>query len=159
MQEKVRTGAITLKKVWGEVNPADLFTKHLPSREKIHQLLALFGIEYRTGRAASAPLLRPHDVDGRQGGHSASDDVLPTYMAADVDKPHDASRLPHMHSDIEIDKLFPTIEAAPPPGNTEEWISERERRHAYYYEDRVKLDRQGRQRGGRDGGARTARGT
>ena len=31
VQEKVRTGAITLKKVWGEVNPADLFKKHLPS--------------------------------------------------------------------------------------------------------------------------------
>ena len=38
VQEKVRTGAITLKKVWGEVNPADLFTKHLQSREKVHQL-------------------------------------------------------------------------------------------------------------------------
>ena len=27
-----------MKKVRGEVNPADLFTKHLPSREKVHQL-------------------------------------------------------------------------------------------------------------------------
>ena len=39
VQEKVRTGAIEVRKVWGEVNPADLFTKHLPSREKVHQLL------------------------------------------------------------------------------------------------------------------------
>ena len=73
VQEKVRTGAISLKKVWGEVNPADLFTKHLPSREKVHQLLGLFNCEYRTGRAAAAPLLRPHDVDGRQGGQPADD--------------------------------------------------------------------------------------
>ena len=57
VQEKVRTGAISVKKVWGEVNPADLFTKHLPSREKVHQLLGLFGCEYRSGRAAAAPLL------------------------------------------------------------------------------------------------------
>ena len=56
VQEKVRTGAITLKKVWGEVNPDDLFTKHLPSREKVHQLLGLFGCECRSGRAAAAPL-------------------------------------------------------------------------------------------------------
>ena len=31
LQEKVRTKAIMVKKVKGEVNPADLFTKHLPS--------------------------------------------------------------------------------------------------------------------------------
>ena len=43
LQEKVRTGAITVKRVRGEVNPADLFTKHLPSIEKVHQLLNLFG--------------------------------------------------------------------------------------------------------------------
>ena len=65
VQEKVRTGAITLKKVWGEVNPADLFTKHLQSREKVHQLLGLFGCEYRTGRSEAAPLLRRDNVDER----------------------------------------------------------------------------------------------
>ena len=39
LQEKVRVGALSVKKVRGDVNPADLFTKHLPSREKVHQLL------------------------------------------------------------------------------------------------------------------------
>ena len=38
LQEKVRTGAIRVKKVRGEVNPADLFTKQLPSSDKVHQL-------------------------------------------------------------------------------------------------------------------------
>ena len=45
LQETVRTRAITVRKVRGEVNPADLFTKHWPSREKIHQLMGLFGCE------------------------------------------------------------------------------------------------------------------
>jgi hypothetical protein len=43
VQEKVRVGAIAVRKVRGDVNPADLFTKHLPSTDKIHQLTALFG--------------------------------------------------------------------------------------------------------------------
>ena len=42
VQEKFRTGSITVKEVRGEVNPADLFTKHLPSCEKVHQLLRLW---------------------------------------------------------------------------------------------------------------------
>ena len=122
VQEKVRTGAISLKKVWGEVNPADLFTKHLPSKEKVHQLLGLFGCEYRAGRAAAAPLLRPHDVDGRQGGQPVVDDsYLPTYTAARVDQPHDVSRLPHKYPDDEISDLFPTIEAAAAPDNCDDW--------------------------------------
>ena len=124
VQEKVRTKAISLHKVWGEVNPADLFTKHLPSREKVHQLLGLFNCEYRTGRAAAAPLLRPHDVDGRQGGHSTDDDAyLPAYATTtNVDRPHDPSRLPHTYPDHEISKLFPEIKAAPQPDNCDDWI-------------------------------------
>ena len=55
LQEKVRTGAIEVRKVRGEENPADLFTKHLPSRDKVHSLVRLFGCKYRDGRAASAP--------------------------------------------------------------------------------------------------------
>ena len=104
VQEKVRTGAISLRKVWGEVNPADLFTKHLPSRDKVSQLLGLFGCEYREGRAAAAPLLRPHDVDGRQGDHSTIDMNLPTCTVAESAVPHDVNRLPHKHSDVEISK-------------------------------------------------------
>ena len=107
LQEKVRTGAIMVKKVRGEVNPADIFTKHLPSREKVHQLMTLFGCEYREGRAVSAPLLRPHD---REGGPPV-DEPLPAFIA-DVE-PHDITRLPHMHTTNEIEQLFPTIEAAP----------------------------------------------
>ena len=99
VQEKVRTGAIAVKKV----NPADLFTKHVASREKVHQLLGRFGCEYRQGRAQAAPLLRPMDSDDRQGGHSIEGDMLPAYSAEIEAELHDAGRLPHLHSEAESD--------------------------------------------------------
>ena len=126
LQEKCRTGAITVKKVRGEVNPADLFTKHLASREKVHQLLGLFGCEYREDRAATAPLLRPKD--DRTGGRSIDDgfNALPTSAAEEAEmmeaELHDATRLPHMYSVQEIKKMFPTISAAPVCDNSFDWI-------------------------------------
>jgi hypothetical protein len=54
----VRDGSVELCKVKGEENPADLFTKHLTSRDRIGTLLDLFGCRYRDGRAAAAPVLR-----------------------------------------------------------------------------------------------------
>ena len=116
LQEKVRTGAIIVKKVHGEVNPADIFTKHLPSKEKVHQLLKLFGCEYREGRAESAPLLRPHDHADREGGHPI-DDPLPTFAV----EPHNPNILPHLHSATDIEKLFPSIDAAPEPANSKDY--------------------------------------
>ena len=117
LQEKVRTGAIMVKKVRGEGNPADIFTKHLPSREKVHQLMTLFGCEYREGRAESAPLLRPH---GREGGHPA-DDPLPTFVAEVEPLLHDIRLLPHMHPTKDIERLFPTINAAPGINNDDDF--------------------------------------
>ena len=117
VQEKVRVGAISVRKVTGEVNPADLFTKHLPSKDKVHQLLALFRCEYREGRATTAPLLRPHG--------SEAVDPLPTFVTTfegDLDgELHDVGRLPHLHSAEEIIKRFPLITAAPLQPNAEDW--------------------------------------
>ena len=135
LQEKVRTKAISVRKVRGEVNPADLFTKHLPSRDKIHQLIGLFGCEYREGRAASAPLLRPLDADGQQGGHLAGGDPLPTFAAHTDDIPHDESRLPHMYSEDDIARLFPVIEAAPEQPNTIDYDPRRTDDHNDIYND------------------------
>jgi hypothetical protein len=58
LQQAVRSGRIDLKKVAGTSNPADLFTKHSLSRDKLRELVALFGCEFREGRAATAPTLR-----------------------------------------------------------------------------------------------------
>jgi len=127
VQEKVRTKAISVKKVRGEVNPADLFTKHLPSKDKVHQLLALFGCEYRSGRAASAPLLRPDGSDGRQGGQPTGDDPLPTFSLEG--ELHDESMLPHLYPNDEIERMFPQIQAAPVQPNAEDWIPSVDRDH------------------------------
>ena len=105
----------------GEVNPADLFTKHLPSREKIHQLTKLFGVEYRSGRASTAPLLRPHSNPEREGGHPPTGDALPAFGIREA-MPHDCSKLPHQYDPEDIEKLFPLIPAAPEIANNRDWI-------------------------------------
>ena len=58
VQQAVRSGAIELRKVRGDINPADLFTKHLSSRERVTNLTELFGCEFREGRPERAPQLR-----------------------------------------------------------------------------------------------------
>jgi hypothetical protein len=134
VQEKVRTGAIQVRKVRGDVNPADLFTKHLPSRDKIHQLVKLFGCEYRSGRSSAAPLLRPKEPAKGEGGQPAAGH-LPTFIAAaptftmangeiDDQEPHDLNVLPHLHSRAEMDRLFPTIDAPPKGENIDDWEPE-----------------------------------
>ena len=55
IQQKVRSLTIDLRKVLGEVNPSDLFTKHLSSPERVSTLLGLFGCRHKAGRAESAP--------------------------------------------------------------------------------------------------------
>ena len=75
--------------------PADLFTKHLPFRDKVHQLVRLFGCEYRDGRAASAPLLRP----------------MEQCVGADVGVLDVLTILPHLLPAAEIDLKYPKVEA------------------------------------------------
>ena len=81
--------------------------------------MSLFGCEYREGKAASAPLLRPHGND-REGGHPA-DDPLPTFIADLKCEPHDPNELPHLHSADDIQRLFPSIDAAPEPANSKDY--------------------------------------
>lgn len=58
IQQRVRDGTLTLLKVRGEDNPADLFTKHLAASDRIPKLLEMFGCSFREGRPALAPALR-----------------------------------------------------------------------------------------------------
>ena len=58
VQQRVRDGSVELRKVRGDSNPADVFTKHLLSGDKIQSLLRLFGCHYADGRPAAAPALR-----------------------------------------------------------------------------------------------------
>ena len=125
VQEKVRTGAIHVRKVRGEVNPADLLTEHLPSSINIGQLVKLFGCDYRQGRSAAAPLLRPNVGDGGEGGTPASG-YIPTFEVRQAEM-HDAEILPHLYSEDEVERLFPKIEASEPRANVEDWEPSEER--------------------------------
>ena len=75
VQQKVRSGAVELRKVRGEVNPADLFTKHLSSAGRVESLLNLLGCRYSDGRAVTAPKLREEEGGGRNGSILACDMV------------------------------------------------------------------------------------
>ena len=129
VQEKVRVGAIAVRKVRGEVNPADLFTKHLPSKDKLRQLTFLFGCEYRVGRAAIAPLLRPHGSE-KQGGNLLAGEVLPNFVVDEVGQ-WDLGELPHLKDGNEIARLFPRIAAAPLVPNADDWEPGREYSSAF----------------------------
>ena len=58
IQQAVRSRRFELRKVPGEQNPADLFTKHMVTREKLAGLVKMLGCQYRGGRAESAPMMR-----------------------------------------------------------------------------------------------------
>ena len=88
-------------------------------------MAALFEWECREGRAASAPLLRPHGVDGQKDVHLSGDDPLPSFTIAEA-QIHDLSVLLHMHSERDIGKMFPKIEALPETANSRDWIPEDE---------------------------------
>lgn len=151
VQERVRSGAIELRKVNGLVNPADLFTKHLTSRDRVNQLIELFNCEYREGRSAAAPELRKDREPAAV--HSVQKDYDPD--TNNRSPMHDPDVLPHMYDPEEMSKTFevatapdeldcaptgrcicsrPTCrecfplrpaEFGPPIGNSEAWIIDR----------------------------------
>ena len=73
------------------------------------------------GRAASAPLLRPHGVDGQKFGHLSGDDPFSSFTLAEA-QIHDLGVLPHMHNEYDIERMFPKIEATPETANSWDWI-------------------------------------
>ena len=54
VQEKVRTGAVTVAKILGAENPADVLTKYV-SKDIMDKALKRLGLRYATGRAKAAP--------------------------------------------------------------------------------------------------------
>ena len=136
VQEMVRTGAIELRKVHGEVNPADLFTKHLSSRDRMIRLVKLFNCEFCDGRADSAPHLRRQQTTAQEGMVAIatgfdSRGLIKTHQTVDAPPPprqqrrdecsrvgqldevkdgsvpHDISMLPHEYGPEDLDAFFP----------------------------------------------------
>ena len=138
VQQAVRTRAMELRKVRGDVNPADLFTKHLSSRDRVTKLTELFGCEFRDGRPANAPQLRKsksgvnavvggggvrpgHGHEGHTHAHThehahAHEDQPPLL-------PHDTTLLPHEHPTDALDALFPRAEAEAEPADFEPGVN------------------------------------
>ena len=58
IQQKIKDKDLTVSKVLGADNPADVLTKYV-DRATMDKHLATMGLEYESGRAASAPELAP----------------------------------------------------------------------------------------------------
>ena len=101
VQQAVRTGTIDLRKVLGEVNPADLFTKHSLSRERLIKLVGLFDCRFRGGRADAAPKTR---VEATERATMADMNGVSTDEEQDPFMPH--TTLPQ----DELDRYFPSVE-------------------------------------------------
>ena len=108
-----------LRKVAGEVNPADLFTKHSLTRERLIDLSKLYELEFRGGRAASAPTTRK-----TAGTRSTMAEVHAMTTDTTQTQHHNATRdhngnttedtpiMPHrMFSEEDLNRIYPSIEA------------------------------------------------
>ena len=91
----------------GLVNPADLFTKHLSSSDRVGELTELSNCEYRGGRAESAPDLRK---DRPLNLIQAGSDITDVNNASEM---HDPSFLPHDFVSEDIERMFPKAKAPP----------------------------------------------
>jgi hypothetical protein len=117
-----------VRKVKGEDNPADVFTKHLPSREKVDQLVRLLGCRFDSGRPDASPEMRRERLTqqtlGQAMGETARTTTATTTCRRAFDGEYDEDVdyvmqcigeagtaregvLPHLHSHDEIERLFP----------------------------------------------------
>jgi|GEM_PF-3583062 len=119
VQQAVRSRRIQLLKIAGEVNPADVFTKHSLSRDRLMKLTKLFDCKYMSGRAASAPQMRStsgtrvtmaeaNAVEEEDHSQGEKDPEMPHRVLArdalerlhpPVVAPHDLHQEPDLHDD------------------------------------------------------------
>ena len=116
IQQAVRTGRISLRKVPGLANPADLLTKHSLSRERLRDLVKLYGCEYRPGRASLAPTLRRTQGIKTTLADAATEDLMGNLEVNErgPDENEDLMRpvMPHrLFSNEELDALYPAFAA------------------------------------------------
>ena len=150
IQEKVRTKQILLKKVRGELNPAGLLTKYITGKDKVDQLVELYGLVFMKGRAKFAPKLRrkgklPEEV-------MPSDEELEVYIMKDIDLAgdvlvpeaavHDPQRWPHLYPEELQQRMFPTAIAAPEIEKVnEEDVNELKNPHRRWAAHRISITR------------------
>jgi len=114
VQQALREGRFTLHKISGEVNPADVFTKHMASRERLSQLMRLFGCKFLDGRAGVAPAMR-----AGAGGR--------TTMAAhpDLQACTDEAVVPHLQGDEFVAAHYPPLTPQDGgPNDSDMWLAD-----------------------------------
>ena len=110
IQQRIRLGELEVRKIAGEENPADLYTKHLESKAKIEQLVNLFGGEFRDGRPAAAPQLRADPVAASMAG------VMTSVCGSE---PGFALVLPHLIDPNDMDSMYEIVKID--EGDNSEW--------------------------------------
>ena len=119
IQQAIRTGRINLKKVLGSENPADLLTKHNLTREKLEQLILLYGCRYEDGRPEVAPKMRTGSTGKRliseaesvpdEGRHVAQEEEEERAITS-YDE-HTPPKMPHNQLSTEqLDEQYPSLE-------------------------------------------------
>ena len=122
VQQAVRNGRIHLKKVKGEANPADVFTKHSLTRDRLRGLTELFDCYFRDGRAETAPLLRRSTTTGSKISEAdGAGDVMAVCDAnqwpegiLDPESEQAAEQpcMPHLlYGERDIDARYPSLSA------------------------------------------------
>ena len=110
IQQAVRSKRFALHKIDGLKNPADLFTKHAASRDKLQSLVNLYECRFTGGRAAAAPLTRT--TQGTRLTMAAGKDVPGTddiMMAIPQDEPI----MPHLlHMPESLEQEYPPLDVA-----------------------------------------------
>ena len=103
VQQAVRTGRTDLRKVEGVSNPADLFTKHSLSRERLMKLVDLFDCKFTGGRASVAPLTRTTTTPKLTMAEANSLEES-SELSGDPEMPH------LLHDPERLSELFPPVQ-------------------------------------------------
>ncbi len=116
----MRCGRVDLRKIRGEVNPADLFTKHIGTRERLASLVQLTGCRYRGGRAEAAPLTRTTTTTrttmASAGCNYIGESERPSAWMGSTTQADELGWerpvVPHLlHNNDELNKLYPPLTA------------------------------------------------
>jgi len=120
LQQAVRSKRIQLKKVPGESNPADIFTKHSLTRDKMMQLVKLFDCRFADGRATSAPALRKGTSTKTTMASFAKDINVVQPAEPESSEPivEFTPVIPHTQMERQqLDSEYPSLEAPPEVDN------------------------------------------
>ena len=109
VQQAVRSKRIDLRKIDGERNPADIFTKHSITRERLIMLTRLYDCRYSGGRAASAPSMRI--APGSKVTMAEANNVKEAYTEDESEGETPAPIMPHRtYEPKRLRNLYPPLE-------------------------------------------------